>query len=390
MLKLRLNNILASGMFIPKLIYFFYSSALACLLPYFSLYYQSLGMNGQTSGLLLSIPPLMALFAAPAWGALADATRSHKRILILTMGASGLSVLLISRQPAILGLAMIIGLYAFFSSPISPLIDSSILELLGSRRDRYGLQRVWGTVGWGITSLFSGWLVGQFGLPVIFYLYPVFITLGLLSAIGLPVKRVALEFSFGHSLRQLMADRRWYVFLGVAWAAGAGFAMLSNYYFVYLNDLGVNTTLMGVALALGVLSEIPFMLFSSRLLRRFGPALMLVIGTALLAVRALAYFLVTDGWLAIALHILHGPSYVFLWVGGVAYAGQLARAGMGATAQGAFNGAFTGLGFATGALLGGALFDMIGIHPTYLVASVVMLLSAGLFSWSNRRQPAFG
>lgn len=372
-------------MFIPKLVYFFTNGANACLLPYFSLYYQNLGLSGQVSGILLSIPPLVAMFAAPAWGALADATQRHKAVLLLTMGASALSVLLIPMVDRTLALALVILIYALFTAPITPLVDNSVLELLGAQRQgEYGLQRVWGSIGWGITGLASGWMVGWFGLPVTFYLYAGLLLAGTLVALRLPVSRAAFTLPFGHHLRQLVAERRWLVFLLVAWAAGAGFAMLSNYYFVYLNDLGARNLSMGVALAIGVLGEIPFMFYSGRLLNRLGPRLMLGIGTAILAARALSYFLIQDVWLGVAVQILHGPSYVFLWVGGVAYAARLARPGMGATAQGAFGGAFTGLGFATGALLGGIFFDAVGIHPTYLLAALGLSAAAGLFLWNNR------
>lgn len=325
------------------------------------------------------------MFAAPVWGALADTTQRHKAILQLAMGASALAVLLIPMVDRTLALALVILIYAIFAAPISPLIDNSVLELLGpNRQGEYGLQRMWGSIGWGITGLASGWIVGWFGLPVTFRLYAGLMLAGLLVALRLPVSRATLSMPSGADLRHFLAERRWLVFLVVAWVAGAGFALLSNYYLVYLNDLGASNLSMGVALALGVAGEIPFMFYSGRLLERFGPRPMLGIGIAILAGRALAYFLVQEAWMGVALQILHGPSYVFIWVGGVAYAARLARPGMGATAQGAFSGAFMGLGFATGALLGGIFFDAVGIHPTYLLASVALGAVAGLFLVYNR------
>ena len=40
--------------------------------------------------------------------------------------------------------------------------DAVCFTLLGSRPGRYGAQRVWGSLGWGLLTLTTGWLVDMY------------------------------------------------------------------------------------------------------------------------------------------------------------------------------------------------------------------------------------
>nr|AAH81686.1 Zgc:92925 [Danio rerio] len=51
-------------------------------------------------------------------------------------------------------LVIIIG--EFFSAPAVTIVDTVTLQYLGQNRDRYGLQRMWGSLGWGIAMLSVG------------------------------------------------------------------------------------------------------------------------------------------------------------------------------------------------------------------------------------------
>uniref|UniRef100_A0A4W4FMM7 Major facilitator superfamily associated domain-containing protein n=1 Tax=Electrophorus electricus TaxID=8005 RepID=A0A4W4FMM7_ELEEL len=51
-------------------------------------------------------------------------------------------------------LVVIIG--EFFSAPAVTIVDTVTLQYLGPHRDRYGLQRMWGSLGWGLAMLTVG------------------------------------------------------------------------------------------------------------------------------------------------------------------------------------------------------------------------------------------
>jgi MFS transporter, PPP family, 3-phenylpropionic acid transporter len=369
----------ANNMLAPRAIYFFFYAAFANLIPYLSVYYLSLSLSGLQIGVLIGLSPIVGLIAAPFWGYLADVTRRNKTILICTIAAVLLFGLLIGAAQAFAVLFVLVMLFSFFNAPIIPLVDNSVVEQLGDRRQEYGRHRVWGTYGWGIASLASGLLIQHFGLPVIFYAFAILLSFNLLAAARFPVSQAPIGARIGREAWRLFANRRWLLFLGVVFVLGAGMAMVGNYFVIFLKGLGTPATWIGVALALASVSEIPALFFSDRLIRRFGLLGLLTLGGTVFGLRALVFSLATAPWQALTLQLIHGFTYALVLVAGVEYASQLAPPGMGATAQGVFSGIFAGLGVGVGSLIGGILLDEIGIQGVYRTAGLSALLAIALF-----------
>jgi hypothetical protein len=65
--------------------YFFYFALLGAIIPYWSLYLESLAFDAITIGVLMSISHVTRVFAPSLWGYLAD--RTGKRLRIIRLGA---------------------------------------------------------------------------------------------------------------------------------------------------------------------------------------------------------------------------------------------------------------------------------------------------------------
>ena len=123
--------------------YFVYFVGSASLSPFLVLYYEKRGLSGSQIGLLTAISPLIGLVAAPFWSGLADASRRHKAIFMLTTASVVASSLLIYGASSLALLIPVVILFAFVGAPVMPLMDSSTMSLLEGRRDQYGKTRVW-------------------------------------------------------------------------------------------------------------------------------------------------------------------------------------------------------------------------------------------------------
>lgn len=370
-----------------RAVYFFYFAGFAFFVPYIALYYQSLGLSGSQIGILTGLSPVIGVLAAPSWSALADATHQHKRILSFSLLAASFCVLALSTVSQYAWLLAIVTAFAFFLAPIIPLVDNSVVEQLGVRRDEYGKQRVWGSYGWGLAALVSGLLLQRFGLSFIFYAYAGLVFFGFLASTRFPVNPVSIGIKLGRNVLALFSNRRWLLFLGVTFVLGAGMAMIGNYFTIYLKSLGTPASLMGVALALATLSEIPFLFFSDRMMRRFGIAGLLVIGGSVFGLRALAFAAVSAPWQAMVLQLVHGLTFGLVLVAGVEFTSRIAPPGLGATAQGIFSAVFNGLGYAFGSLLGGILLDAVGVQAMYRVAGIGALLAVLVFVTATKLRP---
>ena len=365
--------------------YFLFFGAAASLFPFLVILYEQLDLTGSQIGFLIGMSPLISWLSAPLWGAVADSTRQHRLLLMLAIAGAIVVVVTLSITTQFLALILVIALFAFFTAPIVPIVDSSVLAFLGSQKDQYGKLRLWGAIGWGLMAPLVGWLSDRSGMQWIFWGYIAFMLLTLLVSYKLPINERSDRPHFVHEARQLLADKRWFLFLAVVFIGGAGMTMISAYLFLYMQSLGGNKALMGLALTFATISEIPFLYYSDRLLAHWGARRLLMLSLVVFAFRALALSLIQTAWLVLPLQLLHGASFAAMWVASVSYADKLAPPGMGATAQGLLSGAMFGLGAAFGGFVGGLLFAGIGGSMMYRWTSVALLIGLVLFILADRR-----
>ncbi len=367
-----------------KAFYFFFFGAMSCLVPFLTLHYQDLGLNGRQIGLLTGIVPLITLVSASVWGAVADATRKHRLILLLAIGGTWTAVLVMSQVTSFWALVPIVSVYAFFIAPAIPLVDNSVMALLGEHRSEYGRIRVWGSYGWGVIAAIIGVLIQRSGLSWAFTGYLILMAVVFLVSTRLHITSTSLGAKFSSGLRTLMTNTQWVIFVAVALTIGMSLGIFLNYLFLYLKELGVSNTIMGLSLTVSTFSEIPIFLYSKKLLDRWGAKALLAFAMIFTVVRAFAYVAMTAPWQVLVISLLHGPTFAAMWSAGVAYADESAPPGLGATAQGIFSGFVIGLGSALGAFVGGYLYEAYGALVAFQFAGWAALLALLVFLWVNR------
>lgn len=372
-------------MFIAKLFYFLFFGAMACLVPYLTLYYQQLGLSGREIGFLTGIVPLTSMAASPVWGMLSDATGRHRLFFTLSMLGTWIAVFLMTRATGFEMLVPIVISYAFFSAPILPLVDNAVVEMLGEEnRGEYGRQRVWGSYGWGLAGALMGIIIAASGLQWAFIAWLVVFLILILVSGRLPMSPAASEGTFLNDLRLLLSNRAWLLFIAVALVQGMCLGIILNFLFLYLDTLGTSTAVMGLTLAMATISEIPIFLYSRRLLGRWSTPFLLLVSLLFTVIRSFAYVNMMASWQVLLISLLHGPTYALMWIAGVAYAAESAPRGLGATAQGVFGGITMGLGPAIGSFVGGFLFDAYGPQSVFIFSGISALAAAIFFLVVNR------
>lgn len=359
----------------PKLFYFCWFVAQGAYMPFVGLYYRAVGIDLAQIGLLVALPGLIQILATPLWGVLTDVLRLRHVLLPLALVCTVVPVFLIGRTSSFAILLLLVASLALFIAPVIPLADTATLAMLGDAQERYGRQRVWGAVGWILSSLIFGVLFQRLGMSVLFLSY---VLLGPLTAIvALAMPRATLpQIDLRDSVRTLMRDSRWAVFLTCVLLIGCANAVIQGFLTLYLQDLGAGGDQIGLAIALGSVTELPVMVFAPLVLRRWG-ARPLMIGSGLLfALRAVAYvFAPSFGWALLA-QLLHGPCFAALWTGGVDEAQRLAPPGLETTAQSLFGTMLFGIAAALATAVGGRVYRDFGSALLFSGAAVVALLGA--------------
>jgi len=349
-------------------------------MPYLAIYFASRGLSGLEIGMLTSLLPLVTMLGAPFWTEIADATGRHRTVLVAVITVVVAAAFGLSLASHIVPLALLTALLAFHLAPSMPLLDHAVLEALGDRAHAYGRQRVWGTLGWVAAAPAAGWLTSTYGLPWAFYLFLAIMPWVALVATRVPYVASTGTRRFGGGLSLVLRDARWIPFLVTGFAGGVGLALASYFLPLHLRDLGASLTLVGVAVAIPAMSEIPFMVLGGVLLAKVGSRRMLIAAVAMMALRLLLSGMVTDLVALALVQALHGPSFGVLWIAGVAYARELAPQGSRAVAQGLFLAVTGGLGGFAGSLLGGMTYDALGGAGTFLIAAAFTALAALLLA----------
>lgn len=369
-----------------KAFYFVYFAAAAALSPFLTIYYESLGLSGSQIGLLTGLVPVVTLFASGLWGAISDATRRYRAVLLVAISGVWLSVVAMLQVNTLAGLLPIVLLFAFFGAPISPVIDSSILATLGDRRSDYGRVRAWGSIGWGVSAFLMGPLLQRAGLEWAFYVYLGLMLVVLAFSWVLPVVGTERDGSFRSGLRRLLSNPGFLSLLGVAFVFGMTQAMVLGYLFLHLQGMGAGETLMSWSLVATVLTEIPLLFLAGRIINKFGVRTIILAALLLTAIRAFLLSLMPVAWWVLPINLLlTGPTFATFWAAGVDEAQRLAPPGLGATAQGALAGAMFGLGSGLGGLVGGVVYQQYGTAVLFQLAGGILLLALPTY-WLLRGQ----
>jgi PPP family 3-phenylpropionic acid transporter len=368
--------------------YFVYFAGVASLTPFLALYYKGRGLSGSEIGILSAISPLVGLVAAPLWAGLADATRKHKAIFTFATLGVVIVAFVISITTTLFWLIPVTIAFAFISAPIMPLIDSNTMIFLGGKRDQYGQIRLWGAVGWAVAAPITGMLIQQSGIQWSFYAYAIMLAIALLIAIPIPMNHTQAAVPFWNGLRSLLSNRRWVFFLVMVFLIGISAASVSTYLYLYMKNLGAGETEIGLALSISTIGEIIMYVLAERILRRFKWRGLIMIALPLYIVRLVLYSFTDSPTLILVIQLIHGFTIPAIWAAGISYVAEAAPPGLGTTAQGIFTGVLNGLGSATGAFLGGVLYQNFGPVVMFRTFAVILSITLLLFWLVEKRIPA--
>ena len=373
----------------PFSFFFIVSAAAAVYRPYLVLYFQSLSLSGAEIGLLVGVAPLVMMVSLPLITGIADRTNRHSFIMGLSLLVVVLGLVLFPTFKTFILLFFLVVLVSIFLSPVFPLANNATMIMLGEQKDLYGRIRVGGTIGFSIAAAVAGILVENFGLKIAFwsaavlYLVAFFVNQKLTHQEG-----VGGNLPDRGRVKDLLKNPRFLILLLIGFAGGISYASNNTYLFPYLKELGAEESIMGLALTIGTIAEIPVLFFVSRFIKRFNSYAVLIFSTVMTSLRFLLLVLASNPTFVLGVQLLHGFTHPLLSVAGVTYADEQAPVGFRATAQGLFNAAMGGIGAAFGGFVGGLLFGRMGGKGMYLAFCIFVLLILGLVSLLPRILPS--
>ena len=377
---------LKQGLFIAKLFYFIFFSAIGCLIPYLNVYFAQKGLTGAQIGWLGSVAPLIALTANPIWGAIADRWQAHRYVLALCAVGAGLISLGYLRVDSFWPLLLVTVALTFFRTPIGSLLDSSVLDMARRVGAHYGRQRMWGSVGFVLATLALGRFIVLSDIRVLFWVHGILLAIfcaGLALLLPIGAKPGAVSLLAG--LKQLAKQPSYMSFLGAMALLGIGTSSYVNFTGLHMLEVGGDQQWLAWAWAANGMAEGPIMFLGARWFARFRYSRLLQVGFAGYTVVWALMAMANTPFLLLLCAAANGLCYGTLWAAAVNYAGEAAPPGLSATAQALIGAAQSGIGWSIGSVLAGYLWDAAGGGVVFAMAACAAL-AAGLLFWLGNRQ----
>lgn len=280
------------------MLYFFSYFTLASFNAVLPVYLTGIGKQTSEMSFILSASSFFSLAIGPLAGYLCDRTQRPRLISgLLMVGMAGMSLLFgLSRET--LSLFLLNGVLMSFLVATQPVSE----QLASTGPYRYGVLRVWGTVGYSAGAQAAGIAVQSFPPMALFSMVA---TSALLTALGFgcigkgtapqPV-REEKEGKPRPSLSIFLRQPQFLLYIAITFLV-MGCSNINNAFLpLLLKDFGVPTGAVGTALSIGTLVEIPVILFSNKFMDRFSSKALLMATTLIFAVQYLCYGLAASVW----------------------------------------------------------------------------------------------
>ncbi|MBV0931930.1 MFS transporter [Marinobacterium weihaiense] len=373
--------------------YLFYFALLGTLLPYWSLYLQSLGFSAVTIGWLMGILHVSRVLAPNLWGWLADITGRRLRIIRLGALASWLCFALIFWQQGAVGIALVMAAFSFFWNAVLPQFEVVTLGHLGENRRQYSRIRLWGSVGFILAVVLVGPLLDMMSVALVPFVVFIIMILIWLSTLLIPAgPLVSAEAAASvERLAPVLKQPQVLVFFLVCFLVQLGHGPYYTFYSVLLEGLGYSRGEIGLLWALGVVAEVLLFAVMPRLLGRFSLRIILLISLVLCVVRwgLTAGMPEQLGWMLLA-QTLHAATFGSLHAVGIALVQHYFTPNTQGRGQALFSSLGFGAGGALGAVAAGQLWSSMGVM-TFALASLVSVLAfvlALIWIYPQRYRPS--
>lgn len=359
--------------------YLFLFAYLGVYLPWLPPLLQSRGFGPALIGTSLGVVQLVRSVLSPAVGWGADRIPAKRVLLGASSIVAGGVLFGLYGTWSPTAILLLLALHGVFLAPLFPLAEMLTLRTLGDDAPRYGRVRLWGSIGFLVTSLGLGALGGRAGVDPA--LVPLAmgapLVLGGLLAFGgrVPAGEVA------HHTADDSGRIPWLPVICIYLAAGLGQGAHGPYYAFFtlrMQELGVGDMAIGALWAWGVVAEVILMWLSWRILPRLGLAAGLRLALALGAARWLLFAFEPPVAVVAVGQTLHAASFALLHITAVQWIDELMPSSRKVLGQSLLSACVFGLGVGGGMFVAGELHGMLDYAGLYGVAAAAAL--AGLLA----------
>lgn len=330
-------------------------------------YLTNMGVGGVQKSLVLSSMAIGCM-VSPIIGMMADRYFDGQKVLALLNFITSVFLLLsgLTSNPDFLFVFLLLAMFCYM--PTWSLTSS--IAMSHTHSEQFSRIRVFGSVGWVVSGVFSLIVVRMFNLSFDGTNLPFFFAsaIGLVAAVFnlfLPVtlprgkgEKVSVVDALGLRTVQLMKDRNFALFIILSFLSMIPFSMYWSYCSEFLLDR--NFQYISITMNIGQLAEMIFLLTVPFSIRKAGLRYTMIFGLVALLIRYVAFYSgsVMDMTVLYFIGILvHGLIFGYFYLGGQIYIDQKAPVELKAQAQGFIFFVTFGLGLLIGNFISGQIIE---------------------------------
>lgn len=351
-------------------------------------YLNGVGFSKSNIGILLALGPLVAIIGQPIWGVAADRWEAKNTVLKVLLLGSAVIMMLYPISKSFIYILVISVLFNFFQTSVTSMNDAITLEYLKTGNYKFGPIRMFGNFGYAIMSVLAG-MLSKWNINSIFFSFFIISTLAFAAMFRIPESSVHVQNQKKVPVWELFKNRELMIFMAVALVLHTTIGFYSSFFPIYYTGLGAGNNLLGWAMFISATSELPFLFFADRIIKKMGIKNTLLCSAAVCSVRWVILFFAKNIILILALQVLHGYTYIVLSYCLATYINDNVPSNLKASGQ-ALNGLVSmGISRTVGSILGGILGDTVGIKMVFLYCSILsfltLLVSGVIFSRRDNR-----
>ena len=369
----------------------FYWASLCAIMGYAVVYMLEKGYSNSEIGMTMAASNIISVIMQPLIAGILDKSKKvtlRKMIGLLAgcMFVAAICILLLKKVSVILTIFLIITMVAI--TVIQPFINSVAVKLQEQGiAVNFGLCRACGSVAYAVVSTIEGILIEKYSVVVVpialmILLVFFFVCLAVMGNVENVTddngKKDAQKEEEAQSVWVLLRNNKRFGLLLIGISLIFYTHMItSNYLIQIIENVGGNSSHMGIASSIAAIVELPAMIFFVKLVRKVKCHTLIRIAGVVFGLKYVALYLANSVAMIYMAQVLQCASYALFIPASVHYVSKLFGKADTVKGQSLITTATT-LGNVFASLIGGRILDLYGTEEMMLVAVIVALVGVVL------------
>jgi MFS transporter, PPP family, 3-phenylpropionic acid transporter len=348
-------------------------------LPFLPLWLKAKGLDEAAIATIVAGMMAVRVIGAPLFSWVADHFGNRKLVIQLCAGLAFAAYLLLAISNGFGAITTMALIAAFMFAPVFPLTEGFGVDGAAAHGLDYGRLRLWASISFLTGSLVSGALLTVLDPLTAVWLIACAQGLSFFASLVLPEDAASFQAdepveSPVSGVRELFLASSFPILLFAAGLGQASHAMLYTSSSLHWTTLGFSSFDIGVLWMFAVSAEVALFVFSNRVVARFGPSRLLLIGMAGGVLRWVVMASFTSYQAMILAQLLHALSFAAAHLGTMHFIRLMVPSNIRNRAQGLYSALAGGVLMSSTAWTAGLLYRDIG-GQAYFAMSLVSLTS---------------